>query len=59
MQLTKPHETYPINLLILQVTLEEDYTIDTEETAGMWLRFAGICKKLHEKVQQTWWRVRQ
>lgn len=35
MQLTKTHETYPINLLILQVTLEEDYTIDTEETAGM------------------------
>lgn len=27
--------------------------------AGMWRRLAGFCKKLYEKVQQTWWRVRQ
>jgi hypothetical protein len=27
--------------------------------AGMWRRLTGICRKLHEKVQQTWWRVRQ
>ena len=35
---------------------------ETEENAaeaGMWRRLAGICRKLHEKVQQTWWRVRQ
>ena len=34
-------------------------TDENAAEAGMWRRLAGICRKLHEKVQQTWWRVRQ
>ena len=40
---------------------------DTEEAeggeasgdAGMWRKLTGFCKKIYERVQQTWWHVRQ
>lgn len=38
--------------------LAEQDSEEVAEDAGMWRRLAGFCKKLYEKVQQTWWRVR-
>lgn len=45
------------------MTLEEGETEGETEgseegAAGMWRRFLGLCRKLHEKVQ-LWWKVRQ